>query len=106
MVTGGIRGAEDEAIPARPQDMPAPPATSRMVIKVPDNDVYMMECSSIDYAYRAYVNGESRFQAGVPAEDAKDFVPGYSEMRWRSGRKTVIEFVQQEQICPPDRRRP
>ena len=85
---------EDEAIQARPQDMPA--ATSRMVIKVPDNDVYMMECSSIDYAYRAYVNGELRFQAGVPADDAKDFVPGYSEMQLEVRPENgVIEFVQQ-----------
>lgn len=85
---------EDEAIQARPQDMPA--ATSRMVIKVPDNDVYMMECSSIDYAYRAYVNGELRFQAGVPSDDAKDFVPGYSEMQLEVRPENgVIEFVQQ-----------
>lgn len=85
---------ESEAVPARPQDMPA--ATSRMVVRVPDNDVYMMECSSIDYAYRAYVNGELRFQAGVPADNAADFVPGYSEMQLEVRPVNgVIEFVQQ-----------
>lgn len=73
-----------------------PAATSRMIILVSDNSVYTVTSSSVDYAHNAYYNGELRFHAGVPAENAADFTPGYAwmevEVRPENG---VIELVQQ-----------
>lgn len=73
-----------------------PSATTRMVIRMPDDGRYMITRASADYAYRAYLNGELRYQAGVPAEDAEDFRPGYSQMQLEvTPENGVIEIVQQ-----------
>lgn len=85
---------EDEAALGPYWKLPA--ATTRIVIRMPDNDIYTVTRSSVDYAQRAYFNGELRSQAGVPAENAEDFQPGYTwmevEVRPENG---VIELVQQ-----------
>lgn len=71
-------------------------ATSRIRIQVPDDKIYMLTRSSIDFAHRVYVNGELRFEAGIPADNSNDFEPGYAQMvlevRPENG---VIEIIQQ-----------
>lgn len=85
---------EKEAVIGAPQDVSA--ATSRMIVKVPEDAAYMVVRSSVDYAHRAYFNGRLRHQAGVPAEDAKDFTPGYAQMAEEVVPENgVIEIVQQ-----------
>lgn len=85
---------EGEAVIGAPQDVPA--ATSRMILKLPKGDTYTVACSSIDYAHRAYFNGKLRHQAGVPADNAEDFKPGYAQMAVEvSPENDVIEIVQQ-----------
>lgn len=85
---------EDEAVLGPYWNLHA--ATSRIIIRVPDDNVYTVTSSSIDYAHRAYYNGELRFQAGVPAERAEDFVPGYAWMEVETRAENgVIELVQQ-----------
>lgn len=71
-------------------------ATSRIRIKVPDDSVYTLTSASIDYAHRVYVNGELRFQAGVPSETDEQFQPGHRQMTIDvRGEDGVIEIVQQ-----------
>ncbi|MDO4545011.1 MAG: sensor histidine kinase [Bacillota bacterium] len=87
-------GQETNAQQGNPQDVPA--ATSRMVVKVPDDEVYMVVRSSVDYAYRLYLNGQLRTQAGVPAEDRQTFEPGYTQMAEEiTPENGAIEILQQ-----------
>lgn len=70
--------------------------TTRMIVKVPEDAVYLITCASEDYAYRAYINGTLRQQAGVPSENAEDFRPGYSQVYMEViPENGVIEIVQQ-----------
>lgn len=69
---------QDEAQVGAPYDYPA--ATSRIVVKVRSDAVCAVEGASIDFAHKAYFNGELRHQAGVPAEAAEGFQPGYHKM--------------------------
>lgn len=85
---------EDEAESGNPWDIPS--ATSCIRIRVPNNRTYMVTVNSIDFAHRAYVNGELRFEAGVPAEAEKDFKPGFAQMTLEVAPENgVIEIVQQ-----------
>ncbi len=85
---------ESEAQTGNPWDMSS--ATSRLRIRVPDDRTYTVTTSSIDFAHRAYVNGELRFEAGNPAETAADFVPGHAHMAIQVKPETgVIEIIQQ-----------
>lgn len=85
---------EDEAALGPYWDLPA--ATTRIIIRLPDNGIYTITRSSVDYAQRAYFNGELRSQAGVPAENAEDFQPGYTWMEVETKPENgVIELVQQ-----------
>lgn len=85
---------EDEEISGPYWELPA--ATTRIIIRVPDDSIYTTVGYSIDYAHRAYFNGELRFQAGVPAENKEDFVPGYAWMEVEARPENgVIELVQQ-----------
>lgn len=73
-----------------------PCATSRIRIKVPDDRTYMVTCAAIDFSSRVYINGELRFQAGVPAETAEEFVPGGGQMMLEVNPENgVIEIIQQ-----------
>ena len=85
---------EDEVQNGNPWDIPS--ATSRIRIKVPAGGVYTLNAGSIDYAHRAYVNGQLRFQAGIPAEAAAGFEPGHAEMTLDvTAENGVIEIIQQ-----------
>lgn len=85
---------EDEAQNGNPWSIPS--ATSRIRIQVPDNRMYTLAAGSIDFAHRAYVNGELRFEAGNPAETAEEFVPGCAEMTLDVVPENgVIEIIQQ-----------
>lgn len=69
--------------------------TSRIRIQVPDG-TYTLAGRSIDFASRAYVNGELRFEAGNPAETAEEFEPGFSQMILNVVPENgIIEIVQQ-----------
>lgn len=73
-----------------------PAATSRTIIRVPDDSVYMITRSSIDYAHKVFINGKLRFQAGVPADNAEDFEPGYAQMTLEAEPENgIIEIIQQ-----------
>lgn len=88
-----FRAREGEAQTGNPWYIPS--ATSRIILKVPDG-VYTLTGGSIDFAHRAYVNGELRHQAGVPAESEDDFVPGFAQMTVDiMPQDGVIEIVQQ-----------
>lgn len=85
---------EGEAQAGNPWYIPS--ATSRIRIKVPEEGVYSLTTSSIDFACRAYVNGELRFEAGTPAETKAGFAPGCAEMTLDVVPENgVIEIVQQ-----------
>ncbi len=85
---------EDEVQNGNPWDIPS--ATSRIRIKVPAGGVYTLNAGSIDYAHRAYVNGQLRFQAGIPAEAAAGVEPGHAEMTLDvTAENGVIEIIQQ-----------
>lgn len=73
-----------------------PAATSRIIIRVPDDSVYMITKSSIDYAHKVYINGKLRFQAGVPADNKEDFEPGCAQMTLEAEPENgIIEIIQQ-----------
>lgn len=85
---------EGEAQTGNPWDIPS--ATSRIRIRVPDERTYTLTVSSIDFAHRAYVNGELRFVAGTPAETEADFAPGHGQMTLEVAPENgVIEIIQQ-----------
>lgn len=85
---------ESEAQAGNPWYIPS--ATSCIRIKVPDDRVYTVTASSVDFAHRVYVGGELRFEVGVPAENTEDFVPGYGQMTLEVTPKNgIIEIVQQ-----------
>lgn len=85
---------EGEAQTGNPWDIPS--ATSRIQIRVPDDRTYTVTVASIDFAHRAYVNGELRFEAGTPAESEADFVPGHAQMILDViPENGVIEIIQQ-----------
>lgn len=85
---------EDEAITGNPWHLPS--ATSRLRIRVPDERTYTLTVSSIDFAHRAYVNGELRFVAGTPAETEADFASGHGQMTLEVAPENgVIEIIQQ-----------
>lgn len=69
---------EAELQTGNPWDLPS--ATSRLRILVPENSTYTITASSIDFAHRVYINGELRFAAGNPADNAADFIPGHEQM--------------------------
>ncbi|WP_080797241.1 sensor histidine kinase [Arabiibacter massiliensis] len=70
--------------------------TSRIRLVMPEERTYALCDSSIDFAHRLFIDGEERFAAGVPAETADAFEPGYQtfslEAYAHGGR---IEVVQQ-----------
>lgn len=71
-------------------------ATSRIRIRVPDDRTYTITVASIDFAHRAYVNGELCFAAGVPAETAEEFLPGCAQMTLEvTPENGIIEIIQQ-----------
>ena len=85
---------EGEAQKGNPWDMPS--ATSRIRIETPDDNPYILTAGSIDFAHRVYVNGSLRFEAGVPAETAERFKPGYAWMTLEvMPENGVIEIIQQ-----------
>lgn len=51
--------------------------TSRIRLVMPEERTYALCDSSIDFAHRLFIDGEERFAAGVPAETADAFEPGY-----------------------------
>lgn len=69
---------EDEVQTGNPWHLPF--ATSCIRIQVPDDKMYMVTSASIDFAHRAYVNGDLRFEAGTPADNAEAFAPGRAQM--------------------------
>lgn len=77
LTTEEFAAKENEAISGNPWYIPS--ATSRLRIRVPDERTYTLTVTSIDFAHRTYVNGELRFEAGVSAETAEDFVPGHAQ---------------------------
>lgn len=94
LTTEEFASREDEAQTGNPWDIPS--ATSRILIRVPDNRTYMVTAASIDFAHRAYVNGELRFEAGNPAETAEEFVPGHGQMTLEvTPENGVIKIIQQ-----------
>lgn len=94
LTPGEYAEREGEAESGNPGSLSS--ATSRIRILVPDDRTYMLTAGSIDFAHRVYVNGELRFEAGVPAEVSEDFVPGCAQMTLEvtpvNGR---IEIIQQ-----------
>lgn len=85
---------EGEAQEGNPWYVPS--ATSRIRIRVPDDGIYTITAGSVDFAHRVYVNGELRFETGVPAETSQDFVPGRAQMTLDvTPINGVIEIVQQ-----------
>lgn len=85
---------QDEAQSGNPWYLPS--ATSRIRIKTPADDTYMVTAASADFAHRVYVDGELRFSAGVPAETAAGFTPSFGQMTLElSPENGTIEMIQQ-----------
>lgn len=71
-------------------------ATSRIRLLVPEDCTYTLTAGSIDFAHRAYVNGELRFEAGTPALQKEDFEAGFAQMTLDvKAENGVIEILQQ-----------
>lgn len=71
-------------------------ATSRMILKMPNDGWYTFSRTSIDYSEKVYVNGELMAQMGTPGENKDNTTPNVGRITFTAkATDGTIEIVQQ-----------
>lgn len=88
----------EDKILVGPTGAEVPVCTSRITIKVPDDRVYMIAGSSIDFSERIYINGKWRGDFGKPGKTGDEATPGTGLFYYEAEpdpETGTIEIIQQ-----------